>query len=59
MHDDRLQQKAALQPHYDIAKLAFYAGLCVDIPACVTLRPIRLCSSGGISSVMVYLFASA
>ena len=30
MHDDRLQQKAALEPHYDIVKLAFYAGLCVD-----------------------------
>ena len=39
------------------AKVA-YADLCVDT-ACVTSRPIRLCSSGGISSVMVYLIASA
>jgi hypothetical protein len=28
MHDDRLQQKAALEPHYGIAKLGFYVGLC-------------------------------
>jgi hypothetical protein len=56
MHDG-LQQKAALESHYDIAKLAFYVSLC-RYPR-VSLRPIRLCSSGAISSVMVYLFASA
>ena len=56
--DNRLWGGGPSLVHYDIAKLAFYAGLCVDTRV-RDLASDKVGSSGGISSVMVYLIASA